>query len=108
MSSGNIQGKAMITDARAQVDLIAALHLEALFKTGHLGSASEQSNRAPHSVTANPQSTEHDSLQLRHRLAVIDTLAVRARGLTIKTDMAQNESTWRKDTVCALANKPSS
>ena len=89
----------MITDARAQVDLIAALHLEALFKMGHLESTSEQSNRATHSTTAIPHSTERDSLQLRHRLAVIQTLAVRARGLTIKTDMAQDESTRRNEIV---------
>jgi len=79
----------MTTDARAQIDLIAALHLEALFKMGHL----------THSATAIPHSTEQESLQLRHRLAVIETLAVRARGLTIKTDMAQDESTRRNDAV---------
>jgi hypothetical protein len=33
----------MITDARAQVDLIAALHLDALFKMGHLENLSDQS-----------------------------------------------------------------
>lgn len=91
----------MITDARAQVDLIAALHLETLFKMGHLESAGDQSNSATHSETAGPHSTEQDSLQLRHRLAVIQTLAVRARGLTIKTDMAQHESTRRSDAVCS-------
>jgi hypothetical protein len=40
----------MIMDARAQVDRIAALHLEALFKTGHC----DQSNRLARSVTAIP------------------------------------------------------
>lgn len=89
----------MITDARAQVDLIAALHLEALFKMEHLEIASDQSNPVTRSVTAIPHSTEYDSLQLRHRLAVIQTLAVRARGLTVKTDMAQDLSTRRNDTV---------
>jgi len=82
----------MITDARAQVDLIASLHLEALFKMGHLANAGDQSNRVTHSVAAAPHSTEQDSLQLRHRLAVIQTLAVRAQGLTIKIDMAQDAS----------------
>jgi hypothetical protein len=81
----------MIMEARAQADLIAELHLEALFTMGHLESAGNQSNRATHSVTTIPHSTEHDSLRLRHRLAVIQTLAVRGRGLTIKTDMAQSE-----------------
>jgi hypothetical protein len=61
----------MITDARAQVELIGALHLEALFNVKHSESANDQSNRVTRSVTAIPHSTEFDSLQLRHRLAVI-------------------------------------
>lgn len=61
----------MIAGARAQVDLVAALHLEALFKMGHLENASDQRNSATHSESAGPHSTEQDSLQLRHRLAVI-------------------------------------
>jgi hypothetical protein len=73
----------MITDARAQVDLIAALHLEALFKMGYLESAGDQP----------------DSQQLRHRLAVIQTLAMRARGLTLKTDMGQDESTRKNNAI---------
>lgn len=80
----------MITDARAQADLIAALHLEALFKIGHLESAGDGNNGRTHSVAAIPHSAEFDSLHLRHRLAVVQTLAVRARGLTIQTDMALN------------------
>jgi hypothetical protein len=89
----------MITDARAQVDLIAALHLESLFKKEHLEDAGDQSNRVTHAATAMPHSTEHDSLRLRHRLAVIQSLAVRARGLTIKIDMAQEAPTQRIDSV---------
>jgi hypothetical protein len=89
----------MITDVRAQVDLIGTLHLEALFKMGHLENASDQSNPVTHSVTAVPHSTQYDSLQLRHRLGVIQTLAVLARGLTVKTDMAQDASTRRNDNV---------
>jgi hypothetical protein len=89
----------MITDARTQVDLIASLHLEALFKMGQFESASDQSNRITRSATAIPHSTEYDSLQLRYRLAVIETLAVRARGLTVKTDMARDASTRRNDAV---------
>lgn len=80
----------MITDARAQVDLIAALHLETLFKMGHLEDAGDKGNGATHPVTAAPHSTEYDSLQLRHRLEAIQALAVRAQGLTIKTDMARS------------------
>jgi hypothetical protein len=53
-----------------------------------LESANDRTDRVTRSVTAIPHSTEYDSLQLRHRLAVIQTLAVRARGLTVKTDMA--------------------
>jgi hypothetical protein len=93
----------MITDALAQVDLIASLHLEALFKMGHLANAGDQSNRVTDSVMATPDSAEPDSLRLRHRLAVIQTLAVRAQGLTIKTDMAQDASTRRNDTVSSAS-----
>jgi hypothetical protein len=89
----------MITDARAQIDLIAALHLDALFKMGHLENVGDQSNRVTHSVTAIPHSTQHDSLLLRHRLTVIQSLALRARGLTIKTDMVQKAPTRRFDSV---------
>jgi hypothetical protein len=89
----------MIMDARAQVDLIAALQLDSLFKMGRLENAGDQSNRITRSVTAIPHSTQYDSLQLRHRLAVIQGLATRARGLTVKTDMAQDASTGGNDAV---------
>jgi hypothetical protein len=81
--------KAMITDVRAQVDLIGTLHLEALFKLRHLEGAAHQDNRAAHVETAILHSKEHDSVQLRHRLALIRGLALLAQGLTIETDMAQ-------------------
>jgi hypothetical protein len=89
----------MITDARAQVDLIAAFHLKALLKMGQSENAGNQSNLATRAVTAAPHSPEYDSQQLRHRLAVIQTLAVRARGLTVKTDMAKYASTRKNDTL---------
>jgi hypothetical protein len=92
----------MITDACAQVDLIAALHLEALFKMGHLENPSDQSNQVTDSVTAIPHPTEHDSLRLRHRLSVIQSMALRARGLTIKTDMAQEAPTRTIDVVAII------
>jgi hypothetical protein len=79
----------MIRDVRAQVDLIAALHLEALFKLRYLENAGDQGNRVAHVKTATLHSKEHDSVQLRHRLALIRSLAVLAQGLTIKTDMVQ-------------------
>jgi hypothetical protein len=84
-------------DARAQVDLIAALHLEALFETGDVENTGNQSNLVKRSANAVAHSTEYDSLQLRHRLAVIETLAIRARGLTVKTDMARDASARRND-----------
>jgi hypothetical protein len=89
----------MIKDVRAQADLIAELHLDGLFNMGYLGNAGGQSKRVTGPVTAVLHSTEYDSLRLRHRLAVIHTLAVRARGITIKTDMAQDASTRRSDAV---------
>jgi hypothetical protein len=89
----------MIKDVRAQADLIAELHLDRLFKMGCLDNAGDQSKRVTRSVTAIPHSTEYDSLQIRHRLEVVHTLAVRARGLTVKSDMAQDASTRRNDIV---------
>jgi hypothetical protein len=77
----------MILDARAQVDLIAALKLEALFKLGRLDSVSEQST-AMTVETEILHSKMHDSVQLRHRLAAIRSLALLAQGRTIKIDMA--------------------
>jgi len=71
------------------VDLIVALHLEALFNTRHLESACNQSHRLADGKTALPHSREYDSLQLRHRLAAIQSLAACVQGLTIKTDMAR-------------------
>lgn len=56
----------MITDARAQVDLIAALHLEAFFKMGHLENTGDQSNWIKRSVTAIPQSTQSTTSLDRH------------------------------------------
>jgi hypothetical protein len=89
----------MIKDVRAQADLIAELHLDGLFKMGYLENTGDQIKRVTRFVTAIPHSTEYDSLQLRDRLEIIHTLAVRARGLTVKTDMAQDASTRRNDAV---------
>jgi len=89
----------MIADVRAQVDLIASLHLEEMFKMEHLERARDQGNRMTHVENAIPHSREHDPVQLRHRMTVIQSLALRAQGLTIKSDMAQYASTRRKETV---------
>ena len=74
---------------------------------GHFDGASDQSNRATHAGTTIPQLKERQAVQLRHRLAVIQSLALRARDLTIKTDMAK-AATHRNDTVSSLraANAP--
>ena len=89
----------MIKDVRAQADLIAELHLDGLFKMGYLENTGDQIKRVTRFVAAIPHSTEYDSLQLRDRLEIIHTLAVRARGLTVKSDMAQDASTRRNDIV---------
>ena len=109
------QGYAMITDARSQGDLIAALHLE---------SVSDKGNRPTYIEPAIRYSNEHDTVQLRNRLAFVHGLAVCAQGLTIKTDMAKaasperhnsdpsraaaNVATWRsylpEDCVVAMIN----
>jgi hypothetical protein len=71
----------MITDARARIDFIATLHLETLYRTRHL-SAGYDSRRAAHIESAIPPSNEHDAIQLRHRLADMQSLSLRARGFT--------------------------
>jgi hypothetical protein len=78
----------MITDARPQGGLVTALHSESLFNSGHLGSLSERSNPVTCAEPAIHHSNEHDAVQIRRRLAFVERLAVRAQGLTIKTDMA--------------------
>jgi hypothetical protein len=78
----------MITDARPDGDVIAALHLESLVNPGHLGSLSERSNPVTCAEAAIHHPNEHDAVQIRSRLAFVETLAVRAQGVTIKTDIA--------------------
>jgi hypothetical protein len=94
--SPHIQGKPMI--ARAQIDLIATLHLETLYRTRHL-SAGYDSNRVAHIESAVLQSNEHDAIQLRHRLAAIQSLFLRARGLYITTDIGNAAPTRGNDAV---------
>jgi hypothetical protein len=77
----------MITDARPQGDLIAALHLESLFNPRRLGSLGERSNPVSYEEPAIHYPNEHDAVQIRRRLAFVEGLAVRAQGLTIKTDI---------------------
>ena len=105
----------MITDSRSQGELIAALRLERV---------SDKGNRLTHAQPARRYSNEHDTVQLRRRLEFIRSLAVCARGLSIKTEMAKassaerynadpsraaaNIATWRsylpEDCVVAMVN----
>jgi hypothetical protein len=78
----------MITDARPQGDLVAAPHLDSLFNSGHLGSLGERSNPVTCAEPAIYHPNEDDAVQIRRRLAFVKSLAVRAQGLTIKTDVA--------------------
>jgi hypothetical protein len=48
-----------------------------------------------HAEAVTPHSQEHDPTQLRRRLAVMQSLALRAQGSTVKTDMARAASTQR-------------
>jgi hypothetical protein len=64
----------MIKDARSQGELIAALRLESLFKAGYLEAAGTKRDGA---------------VRLRRRLEFIQSLAVRAQGLSLKSDMAK-------------------
>lgn len=76
----------MITDARSQGDLIAALHLESSINSRR---ASDKGNSATCNEPANHCATERAALLLRHRLAFVQSLAITARGLSIKADMAE-------------------
>ena len=92
----HVQGKPMITDAGAQIDLIATLHLETLYRTRRL-SASYDSNPVAHIESAIPPSNEHDAIQLRHRLAAMQSLSLRARGLYITPDNGDAAPTREND-----------
>jgi len=107
----------MTTDARSQVELIAALHLEGLFKIGHLESVSDHGVQVTQSESVIPYSNELGSTQPRDRLALVQSLAVSAHGLSIKIDKAEvaassraaeNVATWRtylsEDCVLAMIN----
>jgi hypothetical protein len=93
----------MTTDARSQGDLIAELHLESLFNSKHLGSIGDRNNPAKYAEPAIPLPTEHDTVQLRERLAFVKRLAVRAQGLTIKTGMITAGSVEKSDTAALRA-----
>jgi hypothetical protein len=97
--------KAMITDARSQGDLIAALHLESSINARRI---SDKSNGATCNEPTNHYSTERAALLLRHRLAFVQSLAVTARGLSIKADMAEaataeNNAAWSRATANVAA-----
>jgi hypothetical protein len=95
--------KAMITDAKSQGALIAALHLESLFDAGRLVSVGEKSNRATHVRPAIHFSNNNDAAQLRHRLAFIQRLAVRAQGLSFRTDTTSAASPGKSDAATSRA-----
>jgi hypothetical protein len=68
------EGDAMTTDLASQGDLIAELHLESLFNSG--ATHTEPEVHFP----------KRDALRLRHRLALLEKLAIDAQGLSFKTD----------------------
>lgn len=69
----------MIKDARSQGELIAALRLGSLFKAGYLEDVRGESDRDA-------------AIRLRRRLEFIQSLAIRARGLSLKSDMTNVSS----------------
>jgi len=93
----------MISDARSQGALIAALHLDALFDAGHLVGVGDRSNRAAHVEPAIHSSNENDAAKLRHRLAFVQRLAVSAQGLSIRSDMTRAASTGASDAATSRA-----
>jgi len=76
----------MITDARSQGDLIAALHLESSVNSGDLRSTRDQSSRETHVEPEIHRPNEHDPVLLRHRLALTKRLVVSAQALSIKSE----------------------
>jgi len=90
----------MITDARSQGDLIAALHLDPSINARR---GSDESNGATRSNQANHYSTERAAVELRHRLAFVKSLAVTARGSSIKTDMAAAATTEKDNATRSRA-----
>jgi hypothetical protein len=66
----------MTKDAQSQGDLIAALHLEVLFVSGHFGKIGDKNNRVTYAAPSIHCPNECDVSHLRHRLVFIGKLAV--------------------------------
>jgi hypothetical protein len=79
------------------------IRLESLFNSGHLGSLGERSNPVTCAEPAIYHSNEHDAVHIRRRLAFVKSLAVRAQGLTIKTDVATAGSIEKSSTATLRA-----
>jgi hypothetical protein len=77
--------KAMIKDAQSQGDLIAALHLEVLFDSGHFGNIGDKNNLVTYAAPSIHCPNEYDVGHLRHRLVFI-------RKLAVSTDMTKTGS----------------
>jgi hypothetical protein len=88
----------MIKDAQSQGDLIAALHLEVLFDSGHFGNIGAYAAPSIHCPN------EYDVGHLRHRLVFIRKLAVSTdltkagsieKGNTATSHSAVDVAAWR-------------
>jgi hypothetical protein len=100
LSQSQLRIKAMIMDARSRRNLIAALHLEPSINVRR---GSDESNGAKRGNQANHYSTDRAAVELRHRLAFVQSLAVTARGSTIKTDMAAAATTAKDNATRSRA-----
>jgi hypothetical protein len=94
----------MITDPQAHRRLIAALHWESLFDAGHLEGIGDRSNQVACAQPATLYPKEQGAVRPRGRLASIESLAISARGLSIKTGAASALSIDDVTTARATAN----
>lgn len=100
LSQPQLRIRAMITDARSRGNLIAALHLQPSISVRR---GSDENNGARRGNQANHYSTERAAVELRHRLAFVQSLAVTARGSSIKTDMAAAATTEKDNATRSRA-----
>jgi hypothetical protein len=81
----------MTTNLTSQGDLIAELHLESLFNSASTHAEPE---------VCSPR--EWDAVWLRHRLALINKLAIDAQGLHAATNVADWRTYLPEDCVAAM------
>jgi hypothetical protein len=79
----------MITDAQSEGDPIAALHLEVLFDSGHLGNIGDKNNLVTYAAPSIHCPNEYDVGHMRHRLVFMG----------VSTDLTKAESIEKGNTA---------